>query len=139
MTRLCLLLASATLALVHCDRPSGGGGQGGGPPQVKTAMDACERFVTSGAASGCESTTVEPALTPGARERVVFRLPSGHRGQVFDFEDNDSYAKSAKSIEDISAAGRHRWGNERAKIYVQLNKDATDAEAAKIKSILDGF
>lgn len=102
-------------------------------------MDACRRFESAGAASNCHEESVEPALTPGARQRVVFNLPSGKRGQVFIFDDKDKYEKSADTIEDMSAAGKHRWGNKASKVYVQLNKDATDDEARKVKELLDSF
>ncbi len=136
--RTLILISTALLALAACkDAPPGG--SGGGPMPVKSAMDACRRFESSGAANGCHEESVEPALTPGARQRVVFNLPSGKRGQVFIFDDKDSYAKSAETIEDMSAAGKHRWGNKASKVYVQLNKDATDDEAKKVKDLLDSF
>jgi hypothetical protein len=102
-------------------------------------MDACRRFESAGAATGCHKESVEPALTPGAKDRVLFTLPSGKRGQVFSFDDKKDYEKSAKSIEDLSSAGKHRWGNTSSKVYVQLNKDATDDEARKVKDVLDSF
>jgi hypothetical protein len=140
MIRTCILISAATLALVACDKPNNtSSGKGGGPSPVKTAMDACRRFESTGAASGCHEESVEPALTPGARQRVVFNLPSGKRGQVFIFDDKDDYEKSADKIEDMSAAGKHRWGNKNSRVYVQLNKDATDDEAKKIKDVLDSF
>lgn len=135
MKRLLILFPMAALALINCRE----GGRGGGPMAVNNAMDACRRFESAGAASGCHEESVEPALTPGARQRVVFTLPSGKRGQVFIFDDSDSYKKSADNIEDMSASGKHRWGNKDNKVYVQLNKDATDDEAAKVKEILDSF
>jgi hypothetical protein len=137
-----LTIMLAALAMTHCDRGSSttsSGGTGGGPTTVKTAMDACRRFEAAGAAKNCREESVEPALTPGAKQRVLFDLPSGKPGQVFSFGDKDDYEKSAKSIEDLSSAGRHRWGNAKSKIYVQLNKNADDAEAQKIHDALDGF
>ena len=139
MIRTTILISAAALALIACDKGStSSDSKGGGPGPVKTAMDACKRFESAGAA-GCHEESVEPALTPGARQRVVFNLPSGKRGQVFVFNDKDDYEKSAKIIEDMSAAGKHRWGNKSSKVYVQLNKDATDDEAKKIKDSLDSF
>lgn len=135
-----LVVVFSALALVHCDNRSGSpSATGGGPAPVRNAMDACNRFVAAGAASGCHEETVEPALTPGAKQRVLFQLPSGKKGQVMSFDDRDAYDKSAKNIEEMSSAGKHRWGAKNAKIYVQLNKDATEDEAAKVKSVLDGF
>ena len=134
-----LLFAAAALALVACNTESHPTGQGGGPAPVKTAMDACHRFESAGAAKGCHEESVEPALTPGAHQRVLFTLPSGKRGQVFSFDDKGDYQKSADTIENMSSAGKHRWGNKTSKIYVQLNKDAADDEASKIKDVLDSF
>jgi hypothetical protein len=140
MIRQLILISTATLALLACNKDSGTTtSKGGGPSPVKSAMDACRRFESIGAASGCHEESVEPALTPGARQRVVFNLPSGKRGQVFIFDDKDDFEKSADKIEDMSAAGKHRWGNKASKVYVQLNKDATDDEAKKIKDSLDSF
>lgn len=141
MFRTTILISAAALALIACDKgqtSSTEGSKGGGPGPVKTAMDACKRFESSGA-TGCHEESVEPALTPGARQRVVFNLPSGKRGQVFIFDDKDDFEKTGKIIEDMSAAGKHRWGNKSSKVYVQLNKDATDDEAKKIKDALDAF
>jgi hypothetical protein len=88
-----VIIAASTLALIACGKKdsSGGGGssQGGGPTQVRSAMDACRRFESAGAASNCREESVEPALTPGAKQRVVFNLPSGKKGQVFSFTDKD--------------------------------------------------
>ncbi len=134
-----LLVAFGTLALIACSKEGGSTGTGGGPAPVRSAMDACRRFESAGAASGCNEESVEPALTPGAKQRVVFKLPSGKRGQVFSFDDKDDYEKSAKSIEKLDAAGPHVWGNSKSKIYVQLNKEATSDEAQKLHSVLDSF
>lgn len=135
-----VLFSVAALALAACNNPgSSTSGQGGGPAPVKNAMDACRRFEAAGAATGCHTESVEPALTPGARQRVLFTLPSGKRGQVFSFDDKGDYEKSAKNIEDMSSAGKHRWGSKSSKIYVQLNKDATDDESRKVKDTLDSF
>jgi hypothetical protein len=135
-----ILFAVAALAFAACDqRSSQSDARGGGPAPVKNAMDACRRFESAGAATGCHTESVEPALTPGARDRVLFTLPSGKRGQVFTFDDKKDYEKSAGIIEDMSSAGKHRWGNESSKVYVQLNKDATDDEARKVKDVLDSF
>lgn len=139
MIRNFILISAATLALIACNKDSpSSSGKGGGPMPVKSAMDACRRFEAVGASS-CHEESVEPALTPGARQRVVFTLPSGKRGQVFIFNDEGDYEKTADIIEDMSAAGKHRWGNKASKVYVQLNKDATDDEAKKIKDALDSF
>jgi hypothetical protein len=132
------LLCCALLALVNCDK-NGSSSTGGGPKPVKTAMDACHRLVEAGAASNCKEESVEPALTPGAKSRALFTLPSGKPGQVFAFDDRDDYDKSAKIIGDTSAAGPHHFGNSKAMIYVQLNKEATEADAQKVRSIVDGF
>lgn len=136
------MLRSMALVLavsaVACDQPKVDP-RGGGPAPVKTAIDACRRFESAGFASKCREESVEPALTPGARQRVLFDLPSGKRGQVFSFDDKGDYEKSAKSIEELSSSGKHRWGNAKARIYVQLNKDATDDEAEKVRSVLEGF
>jgi hypothetical protein len=138
MLRFIALAFTVSAFSLACDQPKVDP-RGGGPAPVKTAMDACHRFESAGFASKCKQESVEPALTPGAKQRVLFVLPSGKPGQVFSFDDKGDYEKSAKSIEDLSSAGKHRWGNNKARIYVQLNKDATDDEAEKIKSVLDGF
>lgn len=141
MIRTSILISAATLALVACDKDNAAtsSNKGGGPAPVKSAMDACRRFESAGVASNCREESVEPALTPGARQRVVFNLPSGKKGQVFIFDDKDDYEKSAKTIDDMSAGGKHHWGNKSSKVYVQLNKDATDDEAKKVRDTLDTF
>lgn len=142
MIRTAIVISSACLALIACDKGGSSNSnenKGGGPMPVKTAMDACRRFESSGAASACREESVEPALTPGARQRVVFNLPSGKRGQVFMFDDKEAFEKAQKNIEDMATSGKHRWGNKSSKVYVQLNKDATDDEAKKVKETLDSF
>ncbi|MGZ3422639.1 MAG: hypothetical protein ACXWUG_09130 [Polyangiales bacterium] len=132
-----LAFAVAAFALA-CDQPKVDP-RGGGPAPVKSAMDACRRFEVAGFASQCKEEPVEPALTPGAKQRAIFLLPSGKRGQVLSFDDKSAYDKSAQSIEALPSAGRHRWGNPKARIYVQLNQDATEDEAERVKSVLDGL
>jgi hypothetical protein len=133
-----VIIAASTLVLIACGRRQSGG-MGGGPPQVRSAMEACGRFEAAHAVSGCREESVQPALTPGAKQRVVFTLPSGKKGQVFSFTDKNAYDKSAKNIEGLEAAGQQRWGNRDRGIYVQLNKDVSDDEARKVKDVLDMF
>lgn len=133
MHRVALIAASA-VALIACRRDS----RGGGPAMVHTATEACHRFESAGLAHTCREVAIEPALTPGAR-RVVFKLPSGKYGQVFSFNDPDDYRTAATSIEDLDSGGRHHWGNKASRIYVQLNRDVADDEAARIKDLLESF
>lgn len=128
-------VAASILALIACGRRAP---RGGGPEMVHTATEACRRFEAAGVAHSCREVAIEPALTPGAR-RVMFVLPSGKYGQVFSFTDVDDYDTSAKGIADLDAAGRHHWGNKLSRIYVQLNRDVSDAEATRVKDVLDSF
>lgn len=134
-----VIIAASTLALIACGKKESTESRGGGPTPVRSAMEACRRFESIGAASNCREESIEPALTPGAQQRVVFTLPSGKKGQVLSFNDKGDYEKSAENFEELSGAGKHRWGSKSSGIYVQLNKEADDDEARMIKDAVDAF
>jgi hypothetical protein len=136
---LALLVPVFALGSLGCDRAPSGRGGGPGVRSAITAVEACRRLEAAELARGCHATSVEPALTPRATSRALFTLPSGKLGQVLAFDAERDYHKSAKSIGDMASAGQHHFGNPKAKIYVQLNGEATDEEAKAVEDLVSGF
>ena len=106
-----------------------------------TALDVCKRLEATGAAAGCRAST--PAgLGAGAVEGATFDLPSvpGKTGQVLRYGDATAYAAGVEGYGRAAAlAGPHRYGSDRARIFVQANAGLGAAEGAKLRGVVEAL
>jgi hypothetical protein len=106
-----------------------------------TAADVCKKLETDGVARGCKQD--KPAMISArAKEKYAFDLVSvpGKTGQVLSFERGDDFAATEKAMREAGMlAGPHRYGNAKARIFVQLNSDASLEVGNKTKAIVDAL
>lgn len=90
---------------------------------------------------GANCSVDEPSgLGIGATERYVFDLPSvpGEGGQVLVFDDANTYEKTVEAYAEMaSLAGPHRYGNDQALVFVQINEGLSMQDGETVKSIVD--
>lgn len=106
-----------------------------------SAMDVCKRLASDGVAANCE-TAPPKGIGIGAREKATFDLKSvkGKTGQVLAFDDDANFEKTVQAFEaEKKLAGPHRYGSSTARIFVQLNAEATDDDGKKSKAIVDSL
>ncbi|MDH6284930.1 hypothetical protein [Prescottella agglutinans] len=101
----------------------------------------CAKIEKSGVGANCSQD--EPGgLGIGATENYAFDLPSvpGRSGQVMVFDDPKIYKKTVDAYAEMSGlAGPHRYGNERALVFVQINEGLSAQDGKTVKSIVDGL
>lgn len=86
--------------------------------------------------------SVPSAMNARAKEEYVFDLvaPKGKTGHVLAFEKADDYDATVKAYEAMAMlAGSHRYGSEKARIFVQLNSEASLDTGKKAKAVVDGL
>jgi hypothetical protein len=106
-----------------------------------TAADVCKKLETDGIAKGCKQDKPQ-AISGRAKEKYAFDLPSvaGKTGQVLSFERDDDFQATEKAFREVGMlAGTHRYGNAKARIFVQLNSDASLEVGTKTKAIVDAL
>ena len=104
-----------------------------------TALEVCAKLTAQGVASGCKDGGPSEGIAAAASERAVFDLPSvpGETGQVLRFGKSSDYDATLKAFDAMAAlAGRHRYGSERALIFVQLNSKASTEVGAKASAVV---
>lgn len=77
-----------------------------------------------------------------AKTRLDFDLANlpGQKGAVFDFETSEDFDATIKMYENLAAlAGVHRYGNPKARIFVQLNMNASADDGRKVRTVVDGL
>lgn len=93
-----------------------------GCAQYPSAQDVCAKIATAGI---------------GAYFDLV-HVP-GKGGGVMSFDSKDDYDATVKAFGAAAMlAGPHRYGNEKALIFVQANDKMSNDEGAKLKAIVDG-
>lgn len=106
-----------------------------------TAMSTCERIAATGVVSNCHPGTAG-GLAGAALERVEFDLPSvpGEHGSVFLFQSDADYTATVASYQSAAIlAGPHRYGNEKRRIFLQMNRKASPEVGAKTRSVIEGL
>ena len=106
-----------------------------------TASEVCKKLESAGVAKGCKQ-TVPSAMNARAKEEYVFDLiaPKGKTGHVLGFEKTDDYDATVKAYEAMAIlAGSHRYGSAKARIFVQLNSEASLDTGKKAKAVVDGL
>ena len=106
-----------------------------------TAMAVCAQLVDAGIASGCKEEK-PGGMGAAAIERATFDLPSvkGKTGQVLRFEKAEYYTNTVDGFQRAATfAGPHRYGSEKALIFVQMNDGASLDVGKKTKAIVDAL
>lgn len=106
-----------------------------------TAAEVCAKLEAAGIAKGCveEKPTV---INARASKMVAFDLVGtpGKRGHVLSFAAVDDYAATVEAYKAAAMlAGPHRYGSEKALIFVQFNDGASLDTGARAKSLVDGL
>lgn len=81
-------------------------------------------------------------LNARASEYFDCELPSvpGEGAGVMVFAKPEDFAATVKGFEEMALlAGSHRYGNEKALVFVQLNENASVDVGNKTKAIVAGF
>ncbi|MDC3985790.1 hypothetical protein [Polyangium jinanense] len=106
-----------------------------------TAKEAADKLVAAGVLANC---TQEPprGLNARASEYWKCELPSvpGEGAGVMTFADDDAYQTTIKAFDGAAVlAGPHRYGNARARVFVQMNQGASLEVGNKAKAIVDSL
>lgn len=123
-----ILLVALPVVVVACSKPP-------------SSADVCQKLVAAGVASNCHADT-PIGLGARANEETAFDLTSvpGHGGAVFAFEKADDFESTVKAFEGASVlAGPWRFGNAKARIFVQMNDGAKPDVGQKAKAVVDGL
>lgn len=123
-----MLLVVAVLTLFGCSsHPS--------------AAAVCKKLEAVGIAKSCKA-SAPAAINARASEEAVFDLVgvSGKTGHVLAFAKQDDFDATVKAYEAAAfLAGSHRYGSQRALVFVQLNSDADVETGRKAKAVVDGL
>lgn len=104
-----------------------------------TSSSVCEKLVAAGVGSNCRPDTPS-GLGAIAKEKTDFDLaePAGKMGAVYSFTDDASYTATVDAFQKAaSLAGPHRYGNSKARIFIQMNEDASVDMGNKAKEIIE--
>lgn len=108
-----------------------------------TAADVCARLEHDGIAVAGSCVRAQPdGANARARERYDFNLVSlpAERGAAMTFATADDYRATVETYASLAMiAGAHRYGNERALVFVQLNHDAPLDVGDRVRAIVDGL
>ncbi len=106
-----------------------------------SAMDACHKLEAAGVAKGCHEDK-PGGLASAATEAVSFDLVSvpGKTGGVYRFDRDDFYENTVSSCGAAAIfAGPHCYGSKKARIFLQMNKDASLDVGKTTKAIVEGL
>ncbi|XXY23346.1 hypothetical protein WME88_27420 [Sorangium sp. So ce216] len=122
------LLTLVVLATSACSKPP-------------TAAEACAKLEAGGIAKNCAE--VKPrALTARASQNFNFDLVEvpGKTGQVMSFAAEDDYNATVEGFKTMAIlAGPHRYGNPKARIFVQMNEGASLEAGKRAQSIVESL
>lgn len=103
--------------------------------------DVCSKLAAAGVAANCRRETPK-MINARAADDYEFDLPSvpGHGGAVLSFAKDDDYTATVAAYEAMAMlAGPHRYGNPKARIFVQFNEGAPPDVGDKAKAIVAGL
>ena len=110
-------------------------------PKKPTGAEVCAKMTSAGLAANCRE--AKPGgLGAAAIENYAFDLPSvkGKTGQIMRFEKPEYYTTTVSAYQGAAAiAGPHRYGSEKALIFVQLNDGASLDVGKKTKALVDAL
>jgi hypothetical protein len=108
-----------------------------------SASDVCKKLEAAGVATAGSCKQDKPlALAARAKEKYVFDLASvpGKTGQVLTHASAEDYKATVDGFTAAAAlAGPHRYGSEKALVFVQLNDKASLDVGNKAKAVVDGL
>lgn len=132
-TKNALVIAAVSLTLmIGCSKPK--------------ATDVCHEIEKSSVGANCRAGT-PGGVNATASERIDFDLPSvkgkdgkPEEGSVFSFANDEAYTSTERAYAGLAAlAGPHRYGNAKARIFVQMNSGLSAENGQKVKAIVDGL
>ena len=101
------------------------------------AAAVCRRLRTSGAAADCRQESAG-LLNITAEEIVAFDVPGSRAsGQVLLYGSRVDYTAALLAYRVVSLAGGHVYGNQRARIVVQIGSGAPASALRDAKDIVD--
>lgn len=107
------------------------------------ASDVCKQIEGAGVAKPGTCKAETPAVMAArAKEKIAFDLAAvpGKTGQVLSFAKAEDYTATVKAFEAAAMlAGPHRYGSEKALIFVQLNDGASVDVGNKVKGLVAGL
>lgn len=106
-----------------------------------SAVEVCGKLEAAGVARGCRA-DAPGGIGAAARDRAVFDLPSpaGATGQVLTFGKASDYTATVQAFDAAAVlAGRHRYGSESARVFVQMNAEASEELGAKARAVVSGL
>lgn len=112
-----------------------------GCAKTPSAADVCAKLVADGIASNCKE--AKPVMISArAKTRVDFDLVhnAGKGGSVLDFAAADDYDATEKAYAAAAMlAGPHRYGNAKARVFVQMASEASLDDGKKAKAVVDAL
>lgn len=103
-----------------------------------SAMSVCKELEAAGVGKNCHNATKRGLLGRAARDAVVIDLPNGKTGGVLSFDDTDAFEATVSAYAKASIfMGRHRYGNAKALIFVNLDSESDDGAGNKAKRVVD--
>jgi len=106
-----------------------------------SAMSVCQKLVKVGVATHCVSDT-PGGLGAAAVESVGFELADapGKKGQVLAFDHAEHFDRTFAAFAEMAAlAGPHRYGNRTARVFVQMNAQASPEAGSSVLKVLQGL
>jgi hypothetical protein len=105
------------------------------------ASAVCKQVEAAGIGTGCKED--KPHMLSGrAKAKWTFDLVNvaGKTGQVLSFADAEAHQATVKAFEAAGMlAGPHRYGSEKALIFVQMNDGASLDDGKKVKALVDAL
>ncbi len=106
-----------------------------------SAASVCEKLTAAGVAENCH-TEAPGGIGASATEKFAFDIPksSGKTGQVLKFDGEAAYAATVKTFDGMAGlVGPHRYGSEKALIFVQLNNETPAELGANARTVVAGL
>lgn len=106
-----------------------------------SALDVCRKLETAGIAKNCKESK-PGGLGAAASDQAVFDLVNtpDKTGQVLRFETASAYDQVVKQYEEMALiAGPHRYGSPSARIFVQMNEEASLEDGKKAKAVVSAL
>ncbi|XXX79181.1 hypothetical protein WMF30_10445 [Sorangium sp. So ce134] len=105
------------------------------------AADVCAKLEAAGIAKNCRES--KPlALTARAAQKYDFDLVEvpGKTGQVLTFAADEDYSATVEAFKAMAMlAGPHRYGNQKARVFLQMNDGASLDTGKKAQGVVDGL
>lgn len=106
-----------------------------------TASAVCDKLVAAGVGKNCR-TGAPAGLAAAAKDEAELDLasPIGKTAAVYSFDSDEAYKATVTAFAGVAAlAGPHRYGNGKARIFVQMNSEAPNDLGAKAKAVVDAL